>query len=100
MAHARTMAGQPAKPYEAPPQVGGDHYRHPIEPIQMIFANGWGVDFCRGNIIKYASRFDRKGSPVEDLRKLQQYAQFLINHYEAQETEGGEGEPIAAEGRG
>ena len=36
------------------------------------------MDFCTGNIIKYASRWDKKGTPIDDLRKIIEYANMLI----------------------
>jgi hypothetical protein len=47
-----------------------------ITPIDYILANE--MDFCSGNIVKYASRWKNKGSPVEDLRKIVEYANILI----------------------
>lgn len=57
-------------------QVGGSHYQDlKIQPIQYILENGLG--YCEGNIVKYASRWRRKGG-IDDLRKIIQFAEFLI----------------------
>lgn len=57
-------------------QVGGNHYQElKIQPIQYILENGLG--YCEGNIVKYASRWRRKGG-IDDLRKIIQFAEFLI----------------------
>ena len=56
-------------------QVGGDHYMTAIQPIEYILANQ--LDFCEGNIVKYATRWKSKGG-VEDLRKIKHYCDFLI----------------------
>jgi hypothetical protein len=56
-------------------QVGGSHYMTAIQPIEYILANQ--LDFCEGNIIKYATRWKNKGG-VEDLRKIKHYCDFLI----------------------
>lgn len=57
-------------------QVGGDHYKKlKIQPIEYILANELG--FCEGNIVKYISRWREKGG-VEDLKKIKQYCDFLI----------------------
>jgi len=57
-------------------QVGGDHYKeNAIQPIQYILSNN--LDFCEGNIVKYATRWREKGG-VEDLRKIKHYCDFLI----------------------
>ncbi len=57
-------------------QVGGDHYsRMKIEPRVYIMENDIG--YAEGNIIKYASRWKNKNG-IEDLQKIIQYAEFLI----------------------
>ena len=57
-------------------QVGGNHYKEmKIQPIQYVLENGLG--YCEGNIVKYASRWRQKGG-IDDLRKIIQYAEFLI----------------------
>lgn len=58
-------------------QVGGDHYKTPIQPIEYILANK--LSFCEGNIVKYITRWRAKGG-VEDLKKVIHYAEFLIEH--------------------
>lgn len=57
-------------------QVGGEHYaKQKIQPLQYILANE--LDFCQGNVVKYVTRFrDKNGA--EDLKKVIQYAQFLL----------------------
>lgn len=52
------------------------HYTKAIEPIEFIVANN--LNFCEGNVVKYITRWKDKGG-VEDLKKAQQYIQFLIN---------------------
>ena len=49
-----------------------------ITPIEYITANE--MDFCSGNIVKYASRWNKKGTPVEDLRKIVEYANILMGY--------------------
>ena len=49
-----------------------------ITQIEYIMANE--LDFCSGNIVKYASRWNKKGTPVDDLRKIAEYANLLIEH--------------------
>jgi hypothetical protein len=56
-------------------QVGGDHYKLAIQPIEYIHANKLG--FIEGNIIKYATRHRSKGG-AEDIRKVIHYAQLLL----------------------
>lgn len=57
-------------------QVAGDHYKKlKIQPVEYILANNLG--FCEGAIVKYISRWRDKGG-VEDLRKIKQFCEFLI----------------------
>lgn len=59
-------------------QVAGSHYQKlKIQPIEYILANELG--FCEGAIIKYISRWRSKGG-VEDLRKIKQFCDFLIEN--------------------
>jgi hypothetical protein len=57
------------------------HYKMKIQPIEYITANN--MDFCSGNIIKYASRWDKKGEPYSDLCKIVEYAKILIGELPA-----------------
>ena len=56
-------------------QVGGDHYKTEIQPWDYIIANNLG--YLEGNIIKYVSRYKKKGG-MADLLKAQHYLQKLI----------------------
>jgi len=56
-------------------QVGGDHYRRPIQPWDFIAAND--LDFFQGSIIKYVTRFRNKNG-IEDLEKAKHYLEKLI----------------------
>ena len=38
-----------------------------------------GEAFCRSNILKYASRYDRKGSARRDIIKILHYAILLLH---------------------
>ena len=49
-----------------------------ITPIDYITSNE--LDFCAGNIVKYISRYNKKGTPVDDLRKIIEYATILIEY--------------------
>lgn len=62
------------------------HYtRYPIQPINFIMRNG--MEFWRGNIIKYATRAGYKTyddhteseSEITDLKKVIRYAEMRIN---------------------
>lgn len=57
-------------------QVAGSHYQKlKIQPIDYILANK--LPFAEGCIVKYISRWRDKGG-VEDLRKIKQFCEFLI----------------------
>ena len=56
-------------------QIGGDHYKTEIQPWDFIVANDLG--YLEGNIIKYVSRYKKKGG-MADLLKAQHYLQKLI----------------------
>ena len=74
-------------------QVGGDHYKNKaIQPIEYILANK--LPFCEGNIVKYITRYPEKGG-VEDLQKIKEYCDFLI-----QEASSGQEEEIYNSSRG
>jgi len=65
-------------------QVGGDHYKlTEIQPIEYILANK--LEFCEGNIVKYATRWRFKGG-TEDLEKIKHYCDFLIEQYKLEEV--------------
>lgn len=56
-------------------QVGGHHYKLPIQPIEYIHKNDLG--FIEGNIVKYITRHRDKGR-AQDIRKVIHYAQLLL----------------------
>lgn len=56
-------------------EVGGDHYKMPMQPIDYIHANC--MTFDEGNVIKYISRYKRKNG-YEDLCKCVHYALFAM----------------------
>ncbi len=57
------------------------HYMGKIETIDFIEdklgAAGF-VAYCLGNVIKYISRYDKKGNPLEDLKKAAVYLDWAI----------------------
>jgi hypothetical protein len=56
-------------------QVGGSHYKLPIEPWDYITANNLG--YLEGNVVKYISRWKNKDG-VQDLLKAKHYIEKLI----------------------
>lgn len=56
-------------------QIGGNHYKKPIEVWDYVAANGIG--YFEGNVIKYVSRWRDKGG-LADLEKARHYLDKLI----------------------
>jgi hypothetical protein len=50
-----------------------------IQTLDLIEACGDGEAFCRSNILKYASRYDKKGTARRDIMKILHYAVLLMN---------------------
>ena len=50
-----------------------------IQTLDLIEACGDGESFCRSNILKYASRYDKKGTARRDIMKIMHYAVLLMN---------------------
>ena len=64
----------------------GDTYRahyssgpEGIQTLDLINACGDAEAFCRSNILKYASRYDKKGTARRGLLKVLHYAVLLIH---------------------
>ena len=49
-----------------------------IQTLDLIAACGDGEPFCRGNILKYGSRYDKKGTARRDIMKIMHYAVLLM----------------------
>ena len=57
-------------------QIDGDHYKfQPIQPVEYNHVNGLG--FCEGSVVKYVSRWRRKGG-IKDLQKAKHFLELLI----------------------
>ena len=61
------------------------HYKSDsgIESIDVI--EGFGLNFHLGNVIKYILRHDKKGKPLEDLKKARWYLDREIEKLEEKE---------------
>jgi len=60
----------------------GQHYsagNDSIQTLDLIEACGDAEAFCRSNILKYASRYDKKGTARRDIMKILHYAVLLMN---------------------
>lgn len=63
-------------------QTYNQHYSagaNQIQTLDLIEACGDGQAFCRSNILKYASRYDKKGTPRRDIIKILHYAILLLH---------------------
>ena len=61
--------------YNAHYSAGDDN----VQTLDLIEACGDGEAFCRSNILKYASRYDRKGTARRDIMKILHYAVLLMH---------------------
>ena len=50
-----------------------------VQTLDLIEACGDGESFCRSNILKYASRYDKKGTAHRDIMKILHYAVLLMH---------------------
>ena len=89
--HATTSMGHLLMPYNVgivtiphDPVNAPQHYRAGdiYETIRVIEA--WNLNFRLGNCVKYISRADNKGTPVEDLKKARWYLDREIQKRESQ----------------
>ena len=58
------------------------YHKLAIEPIEYIMANK--MTFPEGCIVKYISRYKDKGTPLEDLRKIKEYVDYIIEDIQKQ----------------
>ena len=58
-----------------------------IQSMDLISASGRGLDFCLGNVMKYASRYGKKnGANREDLMKIIHYTLLAMNEHDIKES--------------
>ena len=50
-----------------------------VQTLDLIDACGDAEAFCRSNVLKYASRYDRKGSARKDIIKIIHYGMLLLH---------------------
>ena len=53
-----------------------------VQTLDFIEACGDAKAFCRSNILKYASRYDKKGTPRKDILKIIHYEMLLLHFYD------------------
>ena len=52
-----------------------------VQTLDLIDSVGDAEAFCRSNILKYASRYDKKGSARQDLLKVLHYGLLLMHFH-------------------
>ena len=57
----------------------GHYSQGGVQTLDLIDSVGDAEAFCRSNILKYASRYDRKGSARKDIIKIIHYAVLLLH---------------------
>ena len=57
----------------------GHYSQGRVQTLDLIDSVGDAEAFCRSNILKYASRYDRKGSARKDIIKIVHYAVLLLH---------------------
>ena len=56
-----------------------------MQTLDLIDSVGDAEAFCRSNVLKYASRYDRKGSARKDIIKIIHYGILLLHFNDKQE---------------
>ena len=61
----------------------GAHYSQSdgVQTLDLIDAIGDAEAFCRSNILKYASRYDKKGTAKKYIFKVVHYAVLLLHFH-------------------
>ena len=61
----------------------GAHYSQSdgVQTLDLIDAIGDAEAFCRSNILKYASRYDKKGTAKQDIFKVVHYAVLHLHFH-------------------
>jgi len=58
-----------------------------IQSMDLISSSGRGLDFCLGNVLKYAARYGKKnGSNKDDLMKIIHYTLLAMNEHDIKES--------------
>ena len=58
----------------------GAHYSvGSVQTLDLIESVGDAEAFCRSNILKYASRYDKKGTARKDIIKIIHYGMLLLH---------------------
>ena len=57
----------------------GHYSQGGVQTLDLIDSVGDAEAFCRSNILKYASRYERKGTARKDIIKIIHYAILLLH---------------------
>jgi hypothetical protein len=58
-----------------------------IQSMDLISSSGRGLDFCLGNVMKYAARYGKKnGANKIDLMKIIHYTLLAMNEHDIKES--------------
>ena len=57
----------------------GHYSSNNVQTLDLIDSVGDAEAFCRSNILKYASRYDRKGTARKDIIKIIHYGILLLH---------------------
>ena len=64
----------------------GHYSSNNVQTLDFIDSVGDAEAFCRSNVLKYASRYDRKGSARKDIIKIIHYGLLLLHFNDKRET--------------
>ena len=56
-----------------------------VQTLDLIDSVGDAEAFCRSNVLKYASRYDRKGTARKDILKIVHYGLLLLHFNDKRE---------------
>ena len=56
-----------------------------VQTLDLIDSVGDAEAFCRSNVLKYASRYDRKGTARRDIVKIIHYGMLLLHFSDKRE---------------
>ena len=64
----------------------GHYSSNNVQTLDLIDSVGDAEAFCRSNILKYASRYDRKGTARKDIIKIIHYGLLLLHFNDKRQT--------------
>ena len=67
------------------------HYsQNKFQATEFIIDSGLGTGFCMGNVMKYAQRYGKKGTPVDWRKDLLKVIHYAIMQLHVHELENGD----------